>query len=197
MKKISYNFKKDIEKQIEESITLKRKIKSEQTNIINEIAIRIIYAYKEGKKILWFGNGGSAADAQHLSCELIGKFRLDRKPLSSIALTTNTSILTAVSNDTRFENIFERQIEGLAEKGDILIGITTSGISPNIIKGLKIGKKIGTVNIVFTGRKIELVQKFADYIIAVPSSDTPRIQETHIMVGHIICELVEKSLFGE
>ena len=165
--------------------------------MINKVVVSLIEAYENGKKVLWFGNGGSAADAQHLSCELVSKFRIQRKSFPSLAITTNTSILTAVSNDDCFENIFERQIEGLAKKGDVLIGITTSGNSSNVIKGLKKGKKIDTINIVFTGESSDEIQKFADYIISVPSKDVPRIQESHIMIGHIICELVEKTLFGE
>lgn len=165
--------------------------------MINKVVTILIGAYKNGKKVLWFGNGGSAADAQHLSCELVSKFRIKRKSFPSLALTTNTSILTAISNDDCFEDVFERQIEGLAKKGDILIGISTSGNSSNVIKGLKKGKKIGTINVVLTGEKSDKIQKFTDYVISVPSNDVPRIQESHIMIGHIICELVEKTLFGE
>ena len=122
---------------------------------------------------------------------------MDREAIPSIALTTNTSILTAISNDYSFEDVFARQVEAFAEKGDILVGITTSGTSPNVIKALEIGKKKGTINIAFTGENAEEIKDFVDYIIDIPSKDTPRIQESQIMIGHIICDLVERTLFGD
>ena len=146
---------------------------------------------------MWFGNGGSAADAQHLACELVSKFNFDRKAIPSIALTTNTSILTAISNDYSFEKVFSRQVEGIAEKGDILIGISTSGTSKNVIEALKKGKEKGTINIAFIGNKKDKIKLYSDYLIDIPSNETPRIQEMHIIIGHIICDLVEKSLFGD
>ena len=120
-----------------------------------------------------------------------------RPAIPSLALTTNTSILTAVSNDFNFDNVFERQVEAFAEEGDVLIGITTSGTSANVIKALKFGKKKGTINVAFTGENISKIEDVVDYLVDVPSRDTPRIQEAHIMIGHIICDLVEKTLFGE
>jgi len=193
----NYNFKNKIVKEIEKNIEIKKEIIDSLVDDINDISIKIIKAYQSGKKILWMGNGGSAADAQHLSCELVSKFKMDRGALNSIALTTNTSILTAVSNDYDFEEIFARQIDAHAEKGDILIGITTSGTSPNIIRGFQQGKEKGTINIAFTGDFIGELKEEVDHIIDIPSSDTPRVQESHIMIGHIICNIIEKELFGE
>ena len=132
-----------------------------------------------------------------MSCELVSKFYLNRKPLRSIALTTNTSILTAVSNDYKYEDVFERQVEALADKGDVLIGITTSGNSKNVIKALKMANEKGVTTIALTGEKIENIKDFADYLIPVSSKVTPHIQESHIMIGHILCYLVEKTLFGD
>lgn len=191
------NFKNDIKKQIEDSSSLKEKLITKHIDIINDIANKIIEAYKNNKKVIWFGNGGSAADAQHLACELISKFTIERKAIPSIALTTNTSILTAIPNDYSYEKVFERQIEAFAENGDVLVGITTSGTSLNVIKALELGNKKGTINVAFTGKYVDKIKDHVEYLVNVPSSDTPRIQETHIMIGHIICDLVEKELFGE
>jgi len=166
---------------------------SDLDNIIN-VANLIYDANKKSNKILWFGNGGSAADAQHLSCELVSKFYEEREAINSIALTTNTSILTAVANDYSFENIFERQIEAYAERGDIVIGISTSGKSLNVIRGLKFGKKLGAITISMVGNYTEEVDLVSDFVISVPSMDTPRIQEMHILIGHVICYLVEGLL---
>jgi len=192
-----YLFKDEIKKQIQDSFNLKEKLIIKHIDNINSIANVVIKAYKNNKKVIWFGNGGSAADAQHLSCELVSKFLKDRKAIPSIALTTNTSILTAISNDYSFEDVFKRQVEAFAEKNDILIGITTSGTSPNVIKALEYGKKIGTINVAFTGKNIDEIKKHVDYLIDIPSVVTPRIQECHILVGHIICDLLEKTLFGD
>lgn len=197
MGKNNYNFREEIKKHINESTNVKQEIINLHLDIINDIATKIIDAYRNKKKVIWFGNGGSAADAQHLSCELVSKFNKDRKAIPSMALTTNTSILTSVSNDYSFENVFERQVEAFAEEGDLLIGITTSGTSPNILKALKLGKEKGTINIAFTGDRIDKIQKYVDYLVNVPSNKTPRIQESHIMIGHIICDLVETTLFGD
>jgi len=195
--KNNYDFKNEIEKQIKESIEPKKKISEKYVNVIASITEEIIKAYKNNKKVLWFGNGGSAADAQHLACEFVSRFAFDRAGLKSMALTTNTSILTAVSNDYNYDKVFERQVDTFAEKGDVLIGLSTSGNSTNVIKALKLGKKKSAITVAFVGKNIDKVKDFVDYIIPVPSSNTARIQESHIMVGHIICYLVEKSLFEE
>lgn len=190
------NVKNEIRKQIEESIALKKEISDKYIDVIALIAEEIIKAYRNNKKVIWFGNGGSAADAQHLACELVSKFVLERDSIPSLALTTNSSILTAISNDYSFDRVFERQVEAFAVQGDVLVGITTSGTSLNVIKALKLGKKKGAVTVAFTGRHVDKLKNIADYVVSVPSKDTPRIQESHIMIGHIICYLVEKSLFN-
>ena len=191
------DFKTEIKQQIKQSINIKNEIIKTQIETINQISNIIIDAYNQNKKVLWMGNGGSAADSQHLACELVSKFKIDRKPLKSIALTTNTSILTAVSNDYDFNTVFERQVDAIAESKDVLIGITTSGTSPNIISAFKKGKEKGTINIAFIGEKYKEIKKVTDYYIKIPADDTPRIQECHILIGHIICDLVEKTIFGE
>jgi D-sedoheptulose 7-phosphate isomerase len=162
---------------------------------ISIIAEAIIRAYQAGKKVLLFGNGGSAADAQHIACELAGKFYLDRTPLPAIALTTNTSSLTAIGNDYGYEEVFSRQLKALVKEGDIVIGISTSGNSPNVLRGVEEAKRLRATTIAFTGRGGKL-KELADYVLSVPSLDSPRIQEAHITAGHIICYLVEQALFG-
>lgn len=192
------NKKEDlILKYIKDSISVQEQLAKTGVKVIAQIADEIVRAYRKGNKVVWFGNGGSAADAQHLAAELVGKFYLKRKALASIALTTNTSILTAVGNDYDFSEIFARQVEGLVNQGDIVIGISTSGDSANVLRGMEQARQQGAVTVVFTGAIGGKLKKSADYLIAVPSKETPHIQETHIMVGHIICYLVEKELFGE
>jgi D-sedoheptulose 7-phosphate isomerase len=187
---------KTITKDIEDSINIKQQLLKSGPNLIGQIVEEIINAYKKGNKVVWFGNGGSAADAQHLSAELVGKFYDKRDALESIALTTNTSILTAIANDFDFSKVFSRQVKALVKKGDIAIGISTSGTSSNVIRGLEEAKKRGAITVAFTGKlDDEKINKNIDYIIAVPSKDTPRIQESHIMIGHIICHLIEREFF--
>lgn len=181
---------------IEKSIKTKKEILKTKIEIINQIANEIINAYRRKNKVLWFGNGGSAADAQHLACELVSKFYLERKALASIALTTNTSELTAIANDYSFSRVFARQVEAIVNSGDIVIGISTSGNSLNVIEGIKEAKLQGAITIGFTGASGGKLKNNVDYLLAVPSADTPNIQESHIMIGHIICYLVEKELFG-
>jgi D-sedoheptulose 7-phosphate isomerase len=182
-------------KQIEESVALKRSL-IEQTDTILEIANQLIQCFQQGNKVLLFGNGGSAADAQHIAAELAGKYRLYRDPLPAIALTTNTSSLTAIGNDFGYQEVFARQLRGLAKKGDIAIGISTSGNSPNVIAGIEEAKRCGLATVAFTGQGGKL-KEIADHVLSVPSTDKPRIQEAHITAGHIVCHLVETSLFGE
>ncbi len=184
----------EITRQIEESIKLKKYLEKETKNLVI-IADVITDAFKKGNKVLLFGNGGSAADAQHIAGELAGKFYIDREPLPAIALTTNTSVLTAIGNDYGYEEVFSRQVKALAKKGDVVIGLSTSGNSPNILQGINEAKKLGAVTVAFTGDRGKL-KKLADYVLSIPSSSTPRIQEAHITAGHIICYLVEQALFG-
>lgn len=183
-----------IVKQIEDSIKLKRYLRQEAKNLV-AMADLVVDAFRKGNKVLLFGNGGSAADAQHIACELAGKFYLDRDPLPAIALTTNTSSLTAIGNDYSYEEVFVRQVKSLVKQGDIVIGISTSGNSPNVLRGIEEAKRFGATTIAFTGRGGRL-KELADYVLSIPSVDTPRIQEAHITAGHIICYLVEQALFG-
>lgn len=164
--------------------------------IIVDIANTIIETYNKGGKVVLFGNGGSAADAQHIAGELVGKYRMIRTPLAAISLTTNTSILTATANDYGYETLFEKQVEALVEEGDVVIGISTSGTSENVIKGIEAAREKGAYTVGFTGESGSQLSKIVDICLAVPSKDTPRIQEAHITAGHIICFLVEKTLFG-
>ena len=191
-------FEKLIVNKIEQTLRVKQNILKDNKLIekIDEITRVIVNAYRESKKVILFGNGGSAADAQHLAGELVGRFYLERKALASLALTTNTSELTAIANDYNFNRIFARQVEALVNPGDIVIGITTSGNSLNVIEGIKEAKLCGAITIGFTGVSGGKLKENVDYLLAVPSEDTPHIQESHIMIGHIICYLVEKELFG-
>jgi D-sedoheptulose 7-phosphate isomerase len=183
----------NIVKQIEESIKLKKYLQQEAKNLV-AIADLLVNAFKKGNKVLLFGNGGSAADAQHIACELACKFYLDRAPLPAIALTTNTSTLTAIGNDYSYKEVFVRQVKSLVKQGDIVIGISTSGNSSNVLRGIEEAKRLRATTIAFTGRGGKL-RELADYVLSVPSVDTPRIQEAHITAGHIICYLVEQALF--
>lgn len=179
------------------SIQTKEELLKKRLEVISQISKVIIHAYRQEKKVVWFGNGGSAADAQHLACELVSRFNFDRKALPSIALTTNTSELTAIANDYDFDHVFARQVEALVKKGDVVIGISTSGNSSNVIKGIIEAKRLGAITIGFTGASGGKLKNFVDYLLNVPSDSTPHIQEAHIMVGHVICLLVEKELFEE
>jgi len=155
----------------------------------------IVNAFRNGKRVYFCGNGGSAADAQHLAAEFSGRFYTDRKALPAEALHCNTSYLTAVANDYGFDEIYSRLIDGIGEQGDVLVGLSTSGNSPNILKAFKTAKKKEMVTIGFTGKSGGEMRPLCDHLINIPSTDTPRIQESHIMVGHIICQLVEEKYF--
>lgn len=184
----------DIVSILNESIKIKEDIKK-QSSLIATIANEIIMAYRNKKKVVLFGNGGSAADAQHISTEFVGKFYKVRESLPALALNTNTSSITATANDFGYDKVFERQVSSLVNEGDIVIGISTSGNSPNVIKGLEKAKEKKAITIGFTGQKENRVEEITDFCLKMPSTDTPRIQEGHITVGHIICYLVEKELF--
>ena len=186
--------REDIIKILEESITVKRMMGQELADIIAEASQRVINAYKAGGKVLLVGNGGSAADAQHIAAELVGRFKLERKGLPAIALTTDTSILTALANDYGYDTVFSRQVDALAGDKDVLIAITTSGTSPNILKAVETAHTKGVFVIGLTGENGGQLKDMADLTILVPSADTQRIQEAHITIGHIICHLVEKGL---
>ena len=181
----------------DELVTLLPKFKLHAEKTIEEAALLISNAFKKGNKILICGNGGSAADAQHLAAEFSGRFYKDRKALPSDALHCNSSYLTAVANDYSYDVIYARLLEGLAKPGDVLVGISTSGNSGNIVKAFEMAKSIGVVTVGFTGAGGGQMKSLSDFLINIPSTTTPRIQESHILVGHIICELVEENIFGK
>ena len=187
-----------IKEYISESLVLKEKILTDEQLLkkIEDCSKVIINAFANGKKVLTAGNGGSAADAQHMAGEFVSKFYIDRAPLPAIALTTDSSILTAVSNDLGYKNIFVRQVEALGNAGDILICISTSGFSENIIQALKAAKTKKLITIGLTGQNLTEMDDLCDYIIKVPSTNVPLIQEVHLMIEHILCALVEDKIFG-
>ena len=180
--------------QIEEHLRVTEKCKSHLLKPFINVVDICYNSLKKKKKILFFGNGGSASDAQHLSTELTVRFSENRKPISAISLSTDTSTLTAIGNDFGFEHIFSRQIDAIGNPGDIAIAITTSGKSKNVIKGLQMAKKKGLKCISFTGRNLSLISKFSDEIISIPSQNTSRIQEMHILVGQMLCNAIEYKL---
>ncbi len=184
-------------RELEESSNIKRMMAQNLSDIIADAAQIILNAYKAGGKVLLIGNGGSAADAQHIAAELVGRFKLERIGLPAIALTTNTSILTALANDYGYDTVFSRQLEALANDKDVLIAITTSGISPNILEAVETAHSKGVFVIGLTGEAGGKLKDMADLTIMVPSDNTARIQEAHITIGHIICHLVENGLFNE
>ena len=188
-----------IPQSIEQSIAAKQAILNnpEFLNRIQQAADMIIASLRNGGKIHFCGNGGSAADAQHLAAELSGRFYFDRPPLNAEALHCNTSYLTAVGNDYGYDFIFSRLLRGTAKAGDVIVGISTSGNSKNILNAFELAKEMGVKIIAMTGETGGAMKEFADILLNVPSKDTPRIQESHILIGHIICELVETEIFGK
>jgi len=188
-----------IKELIQSSIEVKQQLLQDEV-LVKQIATVVdvvTNAFKNGNAVYFAGNGGSAADAQHLAAEFSGRFYKDRKALPSDALHCNSSYLTAVANDYSYEVIYSRLLEGLAKKGDVLVGISTSGNSGNIVKAFEMAASMGVVTIGFTGANGGKMKNMADHFINVPSNTTPRIQESHILVGHIICELVEVNIFGK
>lgn len=188
-----------IRKIIEASVDTKQKILKDPTllSTIQKITDVVTDTFKNGNRVYFCGNGGSAADAQHLAAEFSGRFYTDRKALPAEALHCNTSYLTAVANDYGYDVVFSRMIDGIGQKGDVLVGLSTSGNSPNIIKAFEVAKEKSMITVAFTGETGGKMKDIADYLINVPSKDTPRIQESHIMIGHIICQLVEEKYFGK
>ncbi len=186
-----------ITRSIQDSIAAKQQILNHPAMLdtIRRVAEVMVDALRDGKRILWCGNGGSAADAQHLAAELSGRFYYDRPPLNSEAMHCNTSYLTAVANDYGYDLIYSRMIDGACKPGDVLVGISTSGNSKNICNAFVKAKELGVITVAMTGEKGGAMKQHADYLLNVPSTDTPRIQEAHIMLGHIICEIVEATLF--
>jgi D-sedoheptulose 7-phosphate isomerase len=189
---------KKIKEIIQASIETKQQLLLDETllkTICDSVEV-IVKAFRDGKRVYFCGNGGSAADAQHLAAEFSGRFYTDRRALPAEALHCNTSYLTAVANDYGYEEIYSRLIDGIGQPGDVLVGLSTSGNSPNIVNAFKTARQKGMITIGFTGATGGQVKEFSDYLINVPSSDTPRIQESHIMTGHIICQLAEIKLFS-
>ena len=188
---------KNIKEIVQASIDTKLQLlqNDELLATIEKVVQIITNSFKNGKKLYLCGNGGSAADAQHIAAEFSGRFYQDRKALPAEALHCNTSYLTSVANDYGFDAVYARMIEGIAQPGDVLIGLSTSGNSANIIKAFEAAKEKNSITIAFTGITGGLMKSISDYLIPVPSADTPRIQESHIMVGHIICQLVEENYF--
>jgi len=186
-----------ITKQIREAYETTKRILEDATVLTSTeaVALRCIEVYKAGRKTLIAGNGGSAADAQHMAAEFVGRFNFDRPSLPSIALTTDTSMLTSIANDYGYENVFRRQIQGQGVKGDMFIGLSTSGRSPNIIAALEECKERGIVTVCLTGAGEHRLAEISDYCIVVPSTSTPRIQEAHTLITHLICSAVEAALF--
>ena len=186
---------KTIEAIIKDSIRTKEDILKGQVENIEKAAIAIIGSLRKGGKLLIFGNGGSAADSQHIAAELVGRFKLERRALGAIALTTDTSALTAIANDYGYDVVFSRQIEALGCKGDAALGISTSGNSKNVIEALKKAKSLGLKTIALLGGDGGGIKYEADISIIVASKDTPRVQESHAMIGHILCSLIEDGIF--
>ena len=182
------------EKYLDRNIEFLKLLKT-QAHLIVQIAEKFIETLQNGNKILFFGNGGSAADAQHLTAELVGRFKCERKALPAIALTTNTSSLTSIGNDYDFEDVFSRQVEALGKRGDLAVGITTSGNSKNVLKAVDAAKQIGMGTVGFTGGDGGTLSKAVDLAFIAPAQETANIQEMHITAGHIICQLVEEKLF--
>lgn len=186
-----------ISQRLKESIAVKKLIVEDETLLsqIKEVATLLIKIFKSEGSVYFCGNGGSAADAQHLSAELSGRFYYDRTPLSADALHCNTSFLTAVANDYSYDEIYARLITGIGRKGDALIGLSTSGNSKNIVRAFEQAKAMGITTIGLTGKDGGKMKQISDICLCIPSTDTPRIQESHITIGHIICEIIESTLF--
>ncbi|MGB0883947.1 MAG: D-sedoheptulose 7-phosphate isomerase [Flavobacteriales bacterium] len=184
---------------IQNSINTKKQVleNTELLKTIEQIKTEIVNCFKADGKVLFCGNGGSAADAQHLAAEFSGRFYFDRDPLNAEALHVNTSYLTAVGNDYSYDEVYARIVKAKGRKGDVLIGISTSGNSENVVRALEQAQKQGMITVSFTGESGGKMKTLSDYLINIPSTDTPRIQECHILIGHIICELVEDALFAE
>jgi D-sedoheptulose 7-phosphate isomerase len=198
MKQINH-FELRVRKLIEASIATKQSLlcSTDVVMTVAKVSEILVNVLKQGNKAILFGNGGSAADAQHIAAELVGRFAFDRPALPALALSVNTSCVTAIGNDYGFDQVFSRQIEALARAGDVAIGISTSGNSPNVVRAISMARKMGLHTIALTGTTGGNLKNAVDHCICVPSSETPRIQESHILIGHIISELVEQTIFHE
>jgi len=188
--------KDDIIKIFEESAQVKIKFARENAEKIVEVVQLIAQAFREGRKLLIFGNGGSATDASHIAAEFVNRFLMERPPLPAIALNTDVAVLTSISNDYEYSQVFSKQLSALGHEGDVVIGISTSGNSLNVIKAVEVAKKNGMKTVILTGGTGGKLANMADYTFIVPTKHTPRIQETHITLGHTICQMVDEELFG-
>jgi D-sedoheptulose 7-phosphate isomerase len=186
-----------IKQLIQASISVKQQLMEDDAlvSVIGTVADVITNAFRDGRRVYFCGNGGSAADAQHLAAEFSGRFYTDRKALPAEALHCNTSYITAVGNDYSYDVIYARLIDGIGQPGDVLVGLSTSGNSANIIKAFEVARERGMVTVGFTGQTGGQMKALSDYLINIPSTDTPRIQESHILAGHIVCQLVEETYF--
>jgi D-sedoheptulose 7-phosphate isomerase len=193
------DFPQRVIESIRESIAVKERLLGSVEALATIVCVSeiLIRALRAGNKLLCFGNGGSAADAQHIAAEFVGRFAFDRPALPALALSVNTSCVTAIGNDYGFERIFSRQVEALGKCGDVAIGISTSGNSPNVLRALSVGRKMGLHTVAFTGRSGGELKGAVDHCICAPSNETPHIQECHILVGHVIAQLVEQTIFRE
>ncbi|MGL4596039.1 MAG: D-sedoheptulose-7-phosphate isomerase [Bacteroidia bacterium] len=190
-------YSSEFRSRIQSSIAIKTQLAENEILLkaMSDTALHCIEAFRSNKKVLWCGNGGSAADAQHLAAELSGRFYFDRPPLFSEALHVNTSYTTAVANDYGYDIIYERMLEAMAQQGDVLIGLSTSGNSANVVRAFEKARQMGVITIGMTGETGGKMASLSDILLPIPSNDTPRIQECHMLVGHTICELIEKTLF--
>jgi D-sedoheptulose 7-phosphate isomerase len=190
--------KEYIKKQIKESYETKKMIYNDDILLANleKVAKKCVFIYKNNKKTILAGNGGSAADAQHIAAELVGRYGFDRPSIPSLALTTDTSNLTAIGNDYGYDAVFSRQLSGMGQENDLFIGISTSGNSNNLIEAFKVAKEKNIFTVALVGKDGGKMAKLSDISLIVPSSSTPRIQESHILIGHILCDIIEKELFA-
>jgi D-sedoheptulose 7-phosphate isomerase len=193
------DFDQLVVRSIQDSLDVKGTLLQDQAfhALIIDVGHRMADALRKGNRIFYFGNGGSAADAQHLGAELMGRYLRERPGLPGIALTVNTSSITAIANDYSYEMVFARQLQALSNKGDVAVGISTSGNSPNVLKAMQVGRERGLLTLGMTGRSGGKLKDAVDYCICIPSEQTPRIQESHILAGHILCEIIEEDLFYE
>ncbi|MEW6214186.1 MAG: D-sedoheptulose 7-phosphate isomerase [Nitrospirota bacterium] len=187
--------KEKILKAFEESIEIKKKFAEENIDTIMEVAKAIADAFNDGKKLILFGNGGSATDASHIAAEFVNRFKKERPSLPAIALNTDMAVITSIANDYDFSEVFARQLKSLANEGDVVIAISTSGNSANVLKAMDVAKKKRLTTVAFTGLRGERFASKANYAFIVPSDNTPRIQETHITLGHVLCRMVEEIIF--
>lgn len=184
-------------KAFEESADVKRRFVQEYADRIVQVAHVIAQAFRDGRKVLLFGNGGSSTDASHIAAEFVGRYKRERRPLPAMALATDMAAITCIANDYDFDEVFARQVRAHGQKGDVVIAISTSGNSPNVLKGLAAARELGLTTIGWTGGKGGKLAELVEYPFVVPSTVTARIQESHITLGHVLCELIEESLFAK